>query len=483
MSLAKSVFKNTSYLLIARTIFRLLTAVVLIYMAQYLSTEEYGMYSTALAWSNVFLALNDLGMSTLIVRESARNPKLLPVYFGNTLFVETILSIFFFFVTIGIGKFLHYDHTTILMIALLTAAGLIFEFRKVVRGIFRVRMELKLVAVMEVVNGLLYLGATLGIIHFITNTHTGLLALGHTRLWTNVLVIVILFIIILRNIKPKFASKQLWPMIKQSYLFTLYNMFFMLYFQIDQIIISIIKGESAVGTYSASANIVIFFLFIPIMLFQVIMPLMYRLSRNNIERYKRINLTIWRYLSAFGVPAGIGISLLASEIILLVYPDRYAASIPLLTVMGIFYSIRMLGISQGNSMTTTDRQGMRALIQILSVGVNIILDIILVTKFGALGATISTLITESIICASYLIFSAHHLKESLITNFASIAPIFFATAGMGLFIHFIHEHAALWLIIPSAIILYVFLLWAFRFFRPLDKKIILQIISRKELAK
>src|SRR3989339_58158 len=343
MSLVKKVFKNATYLLIARALFRFLTALVMIYAARYLTKEEYGMYGTALAWSNVFLALNDLGMSTLIVREAARDEKKMALYFGNTLVVEIILSIFFFFLTLIIGIGLHYDYTTLVLIAILSGAGLVFEFRKVARGAFRVIFEMKFVALMEIANGALYFITTILIISFIQNTNTGLLALAHTRLWVNVLVVVILLLATLRYVKPKFSLSALWPMIKQSYVFTLYNMFFMLYFQVDQIIISIMQDAKAVGAYTAPSNIVTFFLFIPLMIFQVTMPLMYRYSKDNLEQYKRINHALWRYLCAFGIPAGVGIALLAPQIMTLVYHNKYQSSSALLMVMGIFLSVRFLG--------------------------------------------------------------------------------------------------------------------------------------------
>src|SRR3989339_187905 len=156
MSLAKSVFKNVSYLLIARSAFRFLTAVALIYAARYLGTERYGMFETATAWANMFLALNDVGMSTLIVREAARDPKKTAVYFGNTLLVETILSLVIFFVLLGIGIGFRYDHTTMLLIGILGASNLIFEFRKVMRGIFRVHMNMGFIAFVEILNGALF---------------------------------------------------------------------------------------------------------------------------------------------------------------------------------------------------------------------------------------------------------------------------------------------------------------------------------------
>ncbi len=478
MSLARKVFANISYLLIARTAFRLLTAFVLIYSARYLGVERFGMFETALAWSNAFLAVNDIGMSTLIVREAARDEKTMAVYFGNTLFVEVIMSMVLYVGIIAIGIGVGYDPMIITLLMILGAAGLAFEFRKVMRGIFRVMLKLKFVAALEILNGVLYLLLAIWIFSSFTDLDVGLIGLAHSRLWVNVIIVVALFIYTLKFVRPSFAPKLIWPMIKQSYVFTLYNLFFMLYFQIDQIILSIMGTSTDVGIYSAPAKIVTVFLFVPLMVFQVIMPIMYRYSADDIEKYKRINHLVWRYVAAFGIPAGIGLWYLAPEIVDLVFGDSYASSVPVLAVMGGFLAIRFTGISQGNSLTTTDRQGLRALIQVISVGINIVLDILLIHVYGALGAAYATLITESLISGSYLLVSARFLKESLLRNAVSLIPVLLATAGMIGIIALMRPRFHVIVLVLFGAISYIILLWIFRFFRTYDRQLLKQIIKK-----
>ena len=478
MSLTKKVFKNFSYLMIARVAFRFLTVGVMLWAARYLGVERYGMFETALAWSNAFLALNDIGMSTLIVREAARDEKKMAKYFGNTLLVEIFLSTILFGVIMVIGFSLGYNKTIMTLMAILGAAGLIYEFRKVMRGIFRVMLKLKTVAALEVLNGALYFFVTIWIISSFQDIDAGLLGIAHAKLWINTIVILALFIYTRQFIKPTFAPKEIWPMIKQSYVFTLYNFFFMLYFQIDQIILSIMTNSTEVGHYSAAAKLVSAFLFIPLMLFQVTMPTMYRYSKNNIHAYKRINLAKWRYLSAFGIPAGVGIWFLSSEIIQFVYGEEYLAAIPILLIMGWFMAVRFTGISQGNSLTTSDRQGLRALIQVISVAFNIILDIILIKQYGARGAAIATLLTEILISASYLYFSHRFLKENFFKNALTILPILLATAGMTALLFLAKPYLHVIVLVIFGAIAYLFLLWAFRFFKPYDRQILKQIASK-----
>lgn len=478
MTLVKTVFKNVSYLLIARTIFRFLTAGSMLYAANYLGGDRYGSLETAIAWANVFLALNDLGMSQLIVREAARDEKKMAIYFGNTLVVEVILSVVLVGVVMGAGLLAGYDSLTMTLLAIMAVAGLVFEFRKVMRSIFRIMLKLKFVAFLEILNGALYLLTAIWIFATIKDLDLGVLGLAHARLWVNVIIIVALLAYTLKFVKPAFDAKQIWPMIKQSYVFTLYDTFFMLYFQVDQIILSLMRSPLEVGVYSAPAKVVGLLLFIPIMVFQVTTPIMYRLSKTDITKYKRINRIIFRYLAAFGIPAGIGMAILADQItVLLFHKPEYIASIAIMQVMGIFLAIRFSSLSQGSSLTTTDRQGLRAGIQIVSIIINIILDIYLIHKYGALGAAYSTLVAEITISGSYLFFSARYLKESVIKNLLVLTPVVISTALMSGAILLIKPHVHVIVSMLCGIVLYAFFLWIFRFFKAQDRKILKNIVS------
>lgn len=480
MSVIKTVFKNISYLLIARTAFRFLTAAAMLYAANYLGGEKYGSLEIAIAWSNVFLAFNDLGMSQLIVREAARDQKKMAVYFGNTLLVEIILSTLLFFVVMAIGYGLHYDSLTLSLMAIMAIAGLVFEFRKVMRAIFRILMKLKFVALLEVLNGFFYLIITISIFTIVSDRDVGVLAIAQSRLWINVLFVVILFFYTIRFVKPLFSFKELPEMIKKSYIFTLYNFFMMVYFQIDQIILSIMKTPLDVAIYSAPTKVVIILLFIPVMVFQVSMPIMYRASKKNMDRYKRINTLLFRYITAFGIPAGIGLALLADQIIpMLFHRKEFLDSIEIMQLMGIFLAMRFIGISQGNALTTMDKEKVRAKIQMISIGVNIILDILFIYYFGVIGAAIGTLSTEIIMGSLYLFYSAKYLQEPLRNTFKMLLPIFFATIGMSFVIVLIKSSLHVIVSVLIGMCVYVLFLFLFQFFKRQDVRIFKEIIQRK----
>ena len=490
MSLAKATAKNISYLLVARVLFRFLNAIALIYAARYLGNDRYGMFTTATAWANAFIALNDVGMSTLMLRAGAREPERMNVYFGNTLLVESVLSIVIWGGLIGVGLSL-YDTTTAWLMVILGASNLVYEFRKVMRGVFRSHSNLRPIALTELLNGATFCAATFAIIFFVKNRDLGLYGIAHASLWTDIVSVAVLCIVTVRILKPRVDISQLWGMVKQAWPFTLYNLFYMIYFQVDQIIISLILTSSAVGVYSAPTQIVTVLLFIPIMVFQVTTPLMYKFAAEDTSAYARAHRIIWRYLSAFSVPSGIGIWLLAEPIISLVYgknyfhhdPALFHQAVLIMQIFGWFLAIRFIGIGHGNALTTSDRQKLRARMQALSVLFNIILDTILIVFYGPVGAAVATLITEVGIAAFTLFVAAKHVHESLISILQGLLPIVAATAVMAGILTLISQHLSVIMLVIFGMGIYLTALWIFRFFTPKDKRLLKEIFSSRKGTK
>lgn len=480
MSLSRKVLINIIALFGARIAYRFLAALAMILATNYFGASVYGHFATALAWSNIFLAVNDLGMSTLMVRDAARDHTSMPVVFGNTLIVEILFSLLFFGITIALAAGFHYDHITFILIMILTAAGLVYEFRKVMRGIFRVLFQLKDVVVLEVLMGIATFGGTWFILHSALEQQDALFNLAWLRLLLNALFVGGMFLYTFRVVRPHYDVKKIIPMIKESFPFSLYNFFFMLYFQIDQIIISLLGTSRDVGLYSSAAQIVGVALFIPLMVFQVTMPIMYRYSKENPKKYKRIHHVLTRYLSAIGIPAGCGLLLFAPEIIALVYPrGGFVDAIPILRIFGLFLAIRFIGIGHGNSLTTMDRPRLRANIQIFAVGVNIIADIILIIRFGPLGAAIATTFTELIIMSFTLTRSVRLLRETFRENLLPLLPIFGATITIMILLYLTKTIIPIIILMIFGVLLYPFFLWLFRFVNSYDRGIINEIVEKK----
>src|SRR5437764_2106295 len=84
---------NTTLVLAARVVSRLVALVTVIVLARHLGDAEYGRYTTLIAYSAIVSVLADLGLSPLYTREAARSPGRIPEYLGTLLGGKVVLGV------------------------------------------------------------------------------------------------------------------------------------------------------------------------------------------------------------------------------------------------------------------------------------------------------------------------------------------------------------------------------------------------------
>lgn len=460
-----------------RLFFRFLNAATAIIIARYLDDNQFGQYSLALALVDALLLCNDLGMTTLLLREGSRDKTKLQLYFGNAILVEAFASVIYLAIAVFISQFL-YSETVAYLVIILGMATAFYEFRKPMRSIFRIMMNMKTVIWFDIVYVILCFGGVLTVSKFITPAQ-GLFWVSIIQLIVSFGVIAAFGIYDYKYLKPKFSLKAIPQMLKQSWVFAIYASFYTLYLQIDQLIIGAMRNEAEVAYYSAASKLVIFVLIIPQMIYQMILPVMFRLSKEDLPKYKRVNMTLYRYFSAIGYPLAVGTFLLADHIIQILYNGKYGEAIPALQLFAFFILMRFTGNASGQSLTALDKQKIKVKIEVISVAINAILDVILIYYYGFIGAIIATIFVEAGIRLIFLRMDNYYLHFTYRDRIKNSYPIIIASLLMGLFIFFTKNYINVIVLTILSCILYTFFLWLCRFFKDYDKQLFKQLIPKK----
>ena len=83
MNTVQRIAKNTGVLLVSQIASYIIGFFFVMYTARYLGAAGFGILSFALAFTGIFGVFSDLGLSTLTVREAARDKSLARKYFRN----------------------------------------------------------------------------------------------------------------------------------------------------------------------------------------------------------------------------------------------------------------------------------------------------------------------------------------------------------------------------------------------------------------
>src|SRR3989338_2677950 len=92
-SLYSTVFRNTGFLFAADVFYRLLSFVLFLFIAYSLGASGLGDYSFIFAFAGLFIVVNDIGLSTLFVRETSRDLSKSSYFLGNVLFLKILFGI------------------------------------------------------------------------------------------------------------------------------------------------------------------------------------------------------------------------------------------------------------------------------------------------------------------------------------------------------------------------------------------------------
>lgn len=406
------VLKNTIWLTSASIISKGIAFFTVIIIARNLGIEQFGTYSLILTLIGFFTVFSNYGFDPLIIREIAQNPKNIHLYISNNIILKAIFSIVSFTVFLIFVYFL--KNNVFIPFLILGCSYLVYHPLMTISSSFYGKEKMIWSAGVQVLGDLTRFILILYFLHKYVSVVTVVIAYAIANLIISlVLLLLVKHVIGLKlRIDPSFFKET----IKEAFPFALNGLIFMMYFRIDIFLLSWLQGDAVVGTYSAAYRILDALLFIPAGIMGAIFP---ALSR----KYKMSDANFWysfekiiKYLTIVGVPIGFAITALAPKIISLLYVGKqWEVSIIYLQVLIWTITLIFLNCSFPVALNATGKQKISALVLLFGTVFNISLNLLLIPILSAMGASISTVVTEisTIIIYLYMFRKNYSIKMFL----------------------------------------------------------------------
>jgi O-antigen/teichoic acid export membrane protein len=168
----------------------------------------------------------------------------------------------------------------------------------------------------------------------------------------------------------------------------------MVYFRIDLVFLERMRGDAEVGAYAAAYRLLESFFFIPAFFMAALYPAFSSASRRaeDVRRLRSVGLH-WMFLLSTLLVIGLTVS--APWALRLLYGDAYAEAATLLRVLAPALLFVFPNFVLTHLLVATGRQRWNALIAAVGVVVNVTLNLLAIRRFGAVGASAVTVITEA----------------------------------------------------------------------------------------
>ena len=414
----KSIAKNYLYNLVYQVLVVLFPLLTTPYLSRVLGAEKIGIYSFTLSVSAYFILFGSLGISLYGQREIAYRRKnkqdysrtLWEIVALRAIMVTLSLIIYFCFFTSQGGEYgLYYQILTAVIVASIFDISWFFQgledFKKTISRNIIVRI-LSIISIFIFVKSKDDL-----ILYFIIYAASNIL--GNLSLW--------LYLPKLLE-KVKLSSIKPFRHLKATILLFIPQIAIEIYTVLDKTMIGvIISDKSEVGYYDQAQKIIKVSMTLVTAIGTVMMPRIaskYADGDNDgIIKYihKSFNLVL-----AFGIPLVVGIMATASAFVPFFFGEGYDKVVPLMMILSPI--ILFIGMSNGIGMQyllPVKRQNEFTTSVVIGCLTNLIINLLLIPQYGAIGAAIGTLIAELSVTATQLAFTRKQFRIKTISLMAT----------------------------------------------------------------
>lgn len=394
----KTIAKNASYLMFSQVATWILTLLLTIILARYLGSERTGKFHLANSLWAMVAVLATFGMDTLLTKEIARRVDKVAVFFSVSAVLRLIIFLFGAAIIVVYARLVGYPQETLQIIYIIGIANLVGQVGGTCSACLQGLEEMKYVSlgtiaakfVLTVLNIALVL---LGM---------GIVAIAIVDIVAAIASLAIQYYYLNRYERLHFYFE--WEMarwmLKESSPYLLVALFLVVYQQVDMVIISLFVNEAAVGWYGASDKLFGTLLFVPTVFITAVFPAISRMYVDDPEALPRLMGKSFNLLLVIGVAIGLGIFLVADQVVLILFGTDFVNSGPILAVTGFIIIFTYQNILLGRYLIAIDRQKNWVWVMAIATIATIPLDILLIPlcqrlfNNGAIGGAVTYLITE-----------------------------------------------------------------------------------------
>ena len=269
------------------------------------------------------------------------------------------------------------------------------------------------------------------------------------------------------NLFSDFDYLVIKNIIRVSIPFAIFGIYQRLYMYLDSVFLSIFAGDKAVGLYQVSFKIIFALQFLPMAFTASLYPAFSSYWKSNREQLAITFERAMNYLIIISLPISIGTVFLADKILLLLKPEYFEAKLSLQIIMVALIFV-FINFPIGSLLNACDRQKTNTNNMGIALLASIILNLILIPKYQAVGASITVLVTNFLM----FMLGIYTVPKITTINFNKIYPVllkaFSSATIMATLVYYLKNYLNIFIVVFLAATLYFSLLFIFGAFKKED---------------
>lgn len=392
----QSVLGNISWLWFDKVLRLGVGLVVGVWVARYLGAHSFGQLNFAQAFAVLFSPIAVLGVDAIVVRDIVNRPDGQNVTLGTAFVLRQAGSLCAFLLAVVAIMFVRPGEEITRLLVAIAAAAFFFQAFDVIDLWFQARVQSKFVVLARGIAFLVVAGLKVALILM----QASLLAFAYAALAEIVLACAGLVFFYGRQTQSlwnwKFRQSRAKELLKESWPLFLAGISIAIYMRIDQVMLGYMLNDREVGIYSVAIKLVEIWYFIPIIIASSVFPGLAKARQDNDEFYGRRLQILYDSVSGIAFFIAILSSLFAHVIVSVLYGVEYAGAAPVLSIYAWASIPVFLNVASSQQLVIENRTRI-TLVRTIAGGVtNILLNLLLIPRYGASGAAIASLISYTI---------------------------------------------------------------------------------------
>lgn len=408
----KKVAANFTWLLSERLLLMATTMVVGIYVARNLGPENYGVLNFAISFVGIFMAMSELGLANVMVKELVNHENMHNKLMGTSFLLKLAGSVIMFATIMAASWIADTDQQEKLLMYIIAGGVIISSFQSI-RFYFQSQVLSKYEAIART-SAMVVLSIAKIIMVIV---EAPLIYFGYAYLLRDLAQTASL-IYFYRKKKgsvfnwsfDKSIAKGLfydcWPIVISGLVISIHM-------KIDQVMINQMIGSTEVGYYAAAAKLSRVWLFLPTIIVSSVYPLLIKYKKESDDLYKKQLKKLYDLMVVLALSIAIPTTLLSNWVVDIIYGPEYIKTGQVLALHIWTALFVFMGIVRGNWTVIEKQQKYNPIIQAVGAVVNVSLNYFLISGYGVTGAAVATLITAVTNLIITPLFINHQYREQV----------------------------------------------------------------------
>jgi len=387
---------NVAWLVIDRGVRLSVGIFVGSWVARYLGRKDFGLLSYALALIAIFAALTPLGLDAMVVREIIRRPAEGGRWIGTVLGFRACAALASIVLSLGLVAGLRPHEPRAWMLVGVLGIGLLFQSLESGELWFQAHTQMRQLVVPRL---LLFM--------FISTFKVTAVLCGAGVVWFSLITAseqitsgLLTQIFVRKSLGPEnrisFDAARGWEVMKECWPLAVSALFVVIYIKLDQLILSGMMGDAALGLYAAAIRIPEAANFLPVVLSSSLLPSLLRRRGEGVAAYRKARLQFFRLNVAAALLICVPVSLGAPWIIRLLFGPAYAGAGPVLALHVWSLLFIFVGVARGQHLLNEKQTQFPLWYSLLGLVVNVIGCWMLIPRFGPMGAAMAIVGSQAV---------------------------------------------------------------------------------------